>query len=99
MRFGIELPLLNVGNPKWPARLTGGPMIQTVVEDKYSFNMQVSAEAMAALDRDHPRWKTPLVRRRLTSGFNQLGITPPARLCGKPRRKSPTPELHKPVMR
>jgi hypothetical protein len=31
MRFGIELPLLNVGNPKWPARLTGGPMIQTVV--------------------------------------------------------------------
>jgi hypothetical protein len=23
MRFGIELPLLNVGNPKWPARLTG----------------------------------------------------------------------------
>jgi hypothetical protein len=53
MRFGIELPLLNVGNPKWPARLTGGPMIQTVVEDKYSFNMQVSAEAMAAPDRDH----------------------------------------------
>jgi hypothetical protein len=74
-------------------------MIQTGVEDKYSFNMQVSAEAMAALDRDHSRWKTPLVRRRLTSGFNQLGIAPPARLCGKPRRKAPTPELHKPIMR
>jgi len=57
MRFGIELPLLNLGNPKWPARLTGGAMIQTVVEDKYSFNMQVSAEAMAALDRVHSRWK------------------------------------------
>jgi hypothetical protein len=76
MRFGIELPLLNVGNPKWPARWTGRPMIQTVVEDKYSFNMRVSAEAMATLDRDHSRWKTPLVRRRLTSGFNQLGIAP-----------------------
>jgi hypothetical protein len=30
-------------------------MIQTVVEDKYSFSMQVSAEAMAALDPDHSR--------------------------------------------
>jgi hypothetical protein len=58
MRFGIELPLLNVGNPKWPARLTGGLMIQTVVENKYGFNMQVSAEAMAAPDRDRSRLKT-----------------------------------------
>jgi hypothetical protein len=39
-----------VGNPKWPARLTGGPMLRAVVENKYSFNMQVSAEAMAGLD-------------------------------------------------
>jgi hypothetical protein len=23
MRFSIELPFSNVGNPKWPARLTG----------------------------------------------------------------------------
>jgi hypothetical protein len=23
MRFDIELPLLDVGNPQWPARLTG----------------------------------------------------------------------------
>jgi hypothetical protein len=58
MRFGIELPLLNVSNPKWPARLTGGLMIQTVVENKYGFNMQVSAEAMAASDRDRSRLKT-----------------------------------------
>jgi hypothetical protein len=76
MRFGIELPLLNLGNPKWPARLTGGPMIQTVVEDKYSFSMQVSAEAMTALDRAPSRWKAHLVRR-LTSGFNQLVIAQP----------------------
>jgi hypothetical protein len=80
MRFGIALPLLNAGNPKWPARLTGGSMIQSVVEDKYSFNMQVSAEAMAALDRALSRWKAHLVRRRLTSGFNQLVIAPPVRL-------------------
>jgi hypothetical protein len=55
-------------------------MIQTVVEDKYSFSMQVSAEAMAALDPDHSRWNAHLVRRRLTSRFNQLAIAPPARL-------------------
>jgi hypothetical protein len=29
-------------------------MIQAVAENKYSFNMQVSAAAMAALDRDRP---------------------------------------------
>jgi hypothetical protein len=55
-------------------------MIQTVVEDKYSFSMQVSAEAMAALDPDPSLWKAHLVRGRLTSGFNQLVIAPPARL-------------------
>jgi hypothetical protein len=98
MRFGIELPLLNVGNPKWPARLRGGPMIQTVDEDKYSFNMRVSAEAIAALDQDHSRWNAHLVRRRLTSGFNQLAIAPPARPCRRPRRKWPTRELHRPPM-
>jgi hypothetical protein len=37
-------------------------MIQNVVEDKYSFNMQVSAEAMAALDPDHSRRNAHLVR-------------------------------------
>jgi hypothetical protein len=57
MRFGIELLSLKMGNPKWPARLTGGAMIQMVVENKYSFNMQVSAEAMAAPDPDHPHRK------------------------------------------
>jgi hypothetical protein len=87
MSFGIELPLLNVGNPKWPARLTGGPMIQTFAEHKYSFNMQVSAEDMAALDRDHSRRNAHLVRQRLTNAFNQLGTAPRARLCGEPLKE------------
>jgi hypothetical protein len=47
MRFGIELLSLKVGNPKWPARLTGGSMIHAIIENKYSFNMRVSAKAMA----------------------------------------------------
>jgi hypothetical protein len=29
-------------------------MIQTVAENKYSFDMQVSVKAMAALDREWP---------------------------------------------
>jgi hypothetical protein len=38
-------------------------MIHAAFENKYGFNMQVSAEAMAAPDRDHSRRKTPLARR------------------------------------
>jgi hypothetical protein len=47
MSFGIELLSLNVDNPKWPARLMGGPMIHVAIENKYSFNMRVSAKDMA----------------------------------------------------
>jgi hypothetical protein len=56
-------------------------MIQVVVENKYSFSMRVSVKAMAALDRDRSRREVPLVRRLLTSAFNQLGIGLSARLC------------------
>jgi hypothetical protein len=59
-----------VGNPKWPARLTGGQMIQTAAENKYRFNMQVSAEDMAAPDRVHSRWKSHSHRQFLTRKFN-----------------------------
>ena len=31
-------------------------MIQAVIENKYSFNMQVLVKAMATFDRDRPRW-------------------------------------------
>jgi hypothetical protein len=47
-------------------------MIQSLAEHKYSFNIQVSAEDMAALDRDHSRRKAHLVRQRLTRPFDQL---------------------------
>jgi hypothetical protein len=79
-------------------------MIQAVAENKYSFNMQVSAEAMAALDRDHSRRKPPLARQRSTIAFNQLGVVLPARLCGRwltevaPLERK-TRGLHIPVMR
>jgi hypothetical protein len=39
--------LANLGSPEWRAPLTAGPMIQAAVENKYSFNMQVSAAAIA----------------------------------------------------
>jgi hypothetical protein len=54
MRFGIELTFLHTGNLKWPARLTGAPMIHVVLENKYRFNMQVSARAMGSRDRSPP---------------------------------------------
>jgi hypothetical protein len=79
MRFGIEFPLLNVGNSKWPARLTGGPMIQTVAENKYSFDMQVSVKAMAALDRDRPHPKAAVAKPFLTRPFSLLGHAATAR--------------------
>jgi hypothetical protein len=46
-------------------------MIQTVVENKYGFNMQVSAEAMAAPDRPHQ--KAAVTQRLLTRPFSLLG--------------------------
>src|SRR3981081_4600959 len=52
-----RIALLERGQPKWPARLTDGPLIQTAVENKYGFNMQVSVKAMAAPDRDQLREK------------------------------------------
>jgi hypothetical protein len=58
-------------------------MIQTVAENKYSFNMRVSAVVMAALDRDYLRPKLPLVRQFLTSGFNQLAFAAAARIWGR----------------
>jgi hypothetical protein len=59
-------------------------MIQSFAEHKYSFDMQVSAEDMAALDRDHLRPKAHLERQHLMRAFNQLCATPRASLCGKP---------------
>jgi hypothetical protein len=59
MRFGIELTFLHTGNLKWPARLTGAPMIHAVLENKYRFNMQVSVKAMAAPNRDRRAQKLP----------------------------------------
>jgi hypothetical protein len=53
-------------------------MIQTASENKYRFNMQVSAEDMAALDRDHSCRKAHLGRQNLTRAFNQLRATPRA---------------------
>jgi hypothetical protein len=60
MRFGIELPFLVLGIPNWPARLTDEQMIQATIENKYSFNMQVSVKAMATPDRDHCDLKSKL---------------------------------------
>jgi hypothetical protein len=60
-------------------------MSQTVVENKYSFNMQVSAEAMAAPDRDRPHQKAAVTQRLLTRPFSQLGcaVTPCPRENGR----------------
>jgi hypothetical protein len=65
-------------------------MIQTVSENKYSFNMQVSAEPMAAADCDHLRRKIPLVCQFLTNRFNQLAFDAAARICGR----TPTDVAH-----
>jgi hypothetical protein len=51
----------------------GRPMIQTVAENKYSFNMRVSAAAMAVPDRDRPHQKAAVTQRLLIRPFNQLG--------------------------
>ena len=47
MRFGIEPPYEVEGNPIGLPCERGGPMIQSAIENKYGFNMQVSARAMA----------------------------------------------------
>jgi hypothetical protein len=77
-------------------------MIQSFAEHKYSFNIQVSAEDMAALDRDHSRRKAHLVWQRLTRAFDQLRTIPRAPLCGEllteVATRSRALELHKPVM-
>ena len=39
-----------------------GPMIHADIENKYSFNMQVSVKAMATPDRDHCDLKTQVVQ-------------------------------------
>jgi hypothetical protein len=50
-------------------------MIQAAVENKYSFNMQVSVKAMAALGRDRPQQKAAVTQRLLASPFSQLGCS------------------------
>src|SRR4051794_34981126 len=47
MRFAIETPFRDKGSPIRSARERGGPMSQAAVENKYGFDMQVSAPAMA----------------------------------------------------
>jgi hypothetical protein len=47
MRFGIEPPYEVEGNPIGLPCERGGAMIQPAIENKYGFNMQVSARAMA----------------------------------------------------
>jgi hypothetical protein len=86
MRFGIELTFTNVGNPKMAARLTGGPMIQATAENKYSFNMQVSVKAMAALGRDRQYQKVAEAQQFLTSRFSPLGWAATTRPCENGRR-------------
>jgi hypothetical protein len=54
-------------------------MIQTAVENKYRFNMKVSAKAMAATGRDRPHPKAAVARRLLASPFSQLGRAATAR--------------------
>jgi hypothetical protein len=61
-------------------------MIQATAENKYSFNMQVSVKAMAALGRDRPHQKAAVAQRLLTSRFSPLGCAAAARPCenGRP---------------
>jgi hypothetical protein len=102
MRFGIELPFLDVGNPKWPARLTGGPMIETVDENKYSFNMQVSVKAMAAFDRVRPFPKSDSGATAFAKPVQSIRYCPAGATLRKPAGENhpkgrQTPELTNPL--
>jgi len=49
-------------------------MIQAVDENKYSFHMQVSVKAMAALDRDRPHQRTAVAKRRFEKAVQSIRV-------------------------